>query len=304
MPTIGILAGRNRAFTDALLARLNTGGAETANYVTVGGVPMASDPGYRVILDRISHAVPFYRSYLKNAAVMGAQVVNDPLWLEAEDKFLAVAVAERLGFRVPRTVLLPNRAHAPELAAESLANQAEPLDWPGAMAWLGFPMVMRPHWGAGSRRAFLVHTPDELLARWNASGTQQYILQEWCTGAQHAYCLVVGAHALPIVRPPAGASESGAAEAADWELAATVADMATRLTAALGYHMNALEFAVRDGEIVLTDWLNHCPPIEPAGLMPAEMDWAVARTAELLTRLAETPRPATYRWDGLVAGPG
>jgi glutathione synthase/RimK-type ligase-like ATP-grasp enzyme len=304
MPPIGILAGRDRAFTDALLARLNTGDAETATYVTVGGVQMAAEPGHRVILDRIAHAVPFYQSYLKHAAVMGTHVVNDPLWQVAEDKFLGVAVAAGLGLRAPRTVLVPNREHVPGVVPESLRNRAEPLDWPGAMAWIGFPLIMRPNWGAGSRTAFLVHTPEELMARWEASGTGQFILQEWLSGAHYVHCLVVGDRALPIIRPLRQAPSGSDAGADDWELAARVADTATRLSQALGYHMNAVEFAVRDGDVMVTDWLNHCPPVDPAGLTVAEFDWAVGRTAELLTRLAETPKAPTYRWDGLLTEHG
>jgi glutathione synthase/RimK-type ligase-like ATP-grasp enzyme len=275
-----------------------------ATYITVGGVRMADDPGYRVILDRISHAVPFYQSYLKNAAVMGAHVINNPLWQLAEDKFLGVAMAESLGLRVPRTVLLPNREHVAGIVPESLRNRADPVDWAGAMAWIGFPLIMRPNWGAGTRTAFLVHTPEELMARWDHSGTEQYILQEWLTGAHYVHCLVVGDHALPIIRPlrhtPAGTDAGGD----DWELAARVADTAARLSAALGYGMNAVEFAVLNGDVMITDWLNHCPPIDPNGLTTAEFEWAVGRTAELLTRLADTPTVPTYRWDGLLTQAG
>jgi glutathione synthase/RimK-type ligase-like ATP-grasp enzyme len=33
-----------------------------------------------VIIDRISQDVPFYRAYLKNAAVNGTYVINNPFW--------------------------------------------------------------------------------------------------------------------------------------------------------------------------------------------------------------------------------
>lgn len=304
MPHIGILAGEDRVFSDALMARLNTDDAEMATYITLGGVQMAADLGFRVILDRISHAVPFYQSVLKHAAVMGTHVVNDPFWQVAEDKYLGIAAAADLGLRVPRTVLVPNRDRAPGSMIERSSNRAETLDWSSATDWIGFPLIMRSHWGAGARTAFLVQTPEELAARWEVSGTGQFILQEWLTGAHYVHCLVVGEHALPIIRPlqqaPAGTDAGGD----DWELAARVSDYSLRLSQALGYHMNAVEFAVRDGDVMVTDWLNHCPPVDPAGLTPAEFDWAVGRTAELLTRLAETPRAPTYRWDGLIAEHG
>ena len=50
---------------------------------------------YAVIVDRISHDVPFYRSYLKNAVLTGTQVINNPFWWSADDKFFNYALAEK-----------------------------------------------------------------------------------------------------------------------------------------------------------------------------------------------------------------
>jgi glutathione synthase/RimK-type ligase-like ATP-grasp enzyme len=304
MATIGILAGRERAFTDALIAQLNAGGAAVAEYAIIGGVRMAEEPGYRVILDRISYAVPFFQSYLKSAAVMGCQVVNDPFWQLAEDKFLDVSIALAAGLRAPRTALLPNREHVPGVVEESLRNRADPLDWEAAMAWVGFPLIMRPHWGAGSRKAFLIHTPEELKARWEHSGQGQFILQEWLTGARYVHCLTIGDDALAITRPMRQAPEQSTLPAISTADADHVSQTAVALAQALGYHMNAVEFALRDGEIFATDWLNYAPPVEPAGLTATEFEWAVDRSAGLLARLAELPEMRRYRWDGLSLAVG
>lgn len=304
MASIGILAGRERAFTDALIARLNADGRARAEYAIVGGVRMAEAPGHAVILDRISHAVPFFQSYLKSAAVMGCRVVNDPFWQLAEDKFLDVSVALAAGLHAPRTALLPNREHVEGVVAESLRNRADPLDWEAAMAWVGFPLIMRPNWGAGSRKAFLIHTPEELKARWEHSGQAQYILQEWLTGAHYVHCLTIGDEALAITRPLRQAPEQSDRPAMASADADHVRQTAVTLARALGYEMNAVEFAVRDGEIFATDWLNYAPPVEPAGLTAEEFEWAVAQAAALLGRLAEEPAVPRYRWDGLLTAVG
>ena len=49
---------------------------------------------YDLILDRISHEVPFYRTYLKCAAASGVQIVNNPIWWSADDKFFDNLVAK------------------------------------------------------------------------------------------------------------------------------------------------------------------------------------------------------------------
>ncbi len=68
-----------------------------AEFVEVGGVEMAKPCGYAVIVDRISHDMPFYRAYLKNAALTGTQVINNPFWWSADDKFFNYALAKKLG---------------------------------------------------------------------------------------------------------------------------------------------------------------------------------------------------------------
>ncbi|MDQ2834732.1 MAG: hypothetical protein M3Y50_13540 [Acidobacteriota bacterium] len=39
-----------------------------------------------VMVDRISHEYAVYRAFLKNAALTGTQVINNPFWWSADDK--------------------------------------------------------------------------------------------------------------------------------------------------------------------------------------------------------------------------
>ena len=74
---IGILVGREATFPPALIDEINARNAGvTAEYIKLGGVRMAEPCEYRVIIDRISHEIPFYRAYLKNAVLAGTIVVT------------------------------------------------------------------------------------------------------------------------------------------------------------------------------------------------------------------------------------
>src|ERR1700682_2001973 len=111
MIKIGVLYGMEESFPPALVDRINamalTGiGAEP---LKPGGVEMAKPSGYDIIVDRISHDIPFYRSYLKNAVLTGSKVINNPFWWSANDKFFNYALAAKLGVAVPPTVLLPHK---------------------------------------------------------------------------------------------------------------------------------------------------------------------------------------------------
>ncbi len=73
MKKIGIIFGMEDTFPGAVVARINEMKAAgvAAEFVKIGGIKMAEPSGYRVIIDRISHDIAFYRAYLKNAVLRG-----------------------------------------------------------------------------------------------------------------------------------------------------------------------------------------------------------------------------------------
>ena len=99
MKKIGIMFGMENTFPPALVEKINCMKVEgvTAEFVKLGGVKMAEPSGYRVIIDRISQDIPFYRAYLKNAALSGTIVINNPFWWTADDKFFNYALASQAG---------------------------------------------------------------------------------------------------------------------------------------------------------------------------------------------------------------
>ena len=113
MKKIGIIFGMETTFPPALVEKINaTDDPEIhAELATVGEVRMAEPSPYHVIVDRISHDIPFYRGYLKNAALSGTIVINNPFWWSADDKFFNYALGQKLGVAVPRTVLIPHKQH-------------------------------------------------------------------------------------------------------------------------------------------------------------------------------------------------
>ena len=67
---VGLIVGREWSFPPAFIeeiARRNAG--VVAEYARLGAPRMDDVPEYDVLIDRISHEVPFYRTYLKHAVV-------------------------------------------------------------------------------------------------------------------------------------------------------------------------------------------------------------------------------------------
>src|SRR5882724_2184540 len=132
MKKIGILFGQEHSFPPAFVERVNqkTGGKDiAAEFVRIDSVIQSEPCGYDVVIDRISQDVPFYRAWLKNAALTGTAVVNNPFWWSADEKFFNNALATRIGVAVPRTVLLPSNQPPPDTNDKSFRNLGYPLDW-------------------------------------------------------------------------------------------------------------------------------------------------------------------------------
>ena len=78
--------------------------------VKLGGTRMDEPARYRVIVDRISHEVEYYRGAMKHAVLQGTYPINNPFWWTADDKYFNYSVMAKLGVAIPRTVLLPQKA--------------------------------------------------------------------------------------------------------------------------------------------------------------------------------------------------
>src|SRR5438876_11973479 len=181
MKKIGILFGQANSFPWAFIDRVNqkTGGKEiVAEAVKIDKVIQGESCGYDVIVDRISQDVPFYRGFLKNAALAGTAVLNNPFWWSADDKFFNNALAIKIGVAVPRTVLLPSHEVPPETNANSFRNLAYPRDCEAIFDYVGWPAFFKPFAGGGCKNVYRLHNPEEFYRAYSETGQLVMMLQE------------------------------------------------------------------------------------------------------------------------------
>ena len=135
---IGIIFGMETTFPPALVEKINSVGAPgiQAELAQVGEVRMAEPSPYHVIIDRISHDIPFYRAYLKNAALSGTIVINNPFWWSADDKFFNYALGQKLGVAIPPTVLIPHKEHPAGTTDRSMRNLQFPMPWDSIFSYV------------------------------------------------------------------------------------------------------------------------------------------------------------------------
>jgi glutathione synthase/RimK-type ligase-like ATP-grasp enzyme len=268
---------------------------------------MAEPSGYDVIIDRISHDIPFYRSFLKNAVLCGAKVINNPFWWSADDKFFNYALAAKLGVAVPPTVLLPHKSYPPGTTERSMRNLEYPLDWDGIFHYVGFPAFLKPHDGGGWKNVSKVNSPEELFAAYDESGDLCMTLQAGVKFHEYFRCYVIDRRHVHIMRYDPGAPHHlryvpGNPPAAP-ELHERMVSDALKLCCALGYDLNTVEFAVEDGVPYAIDFMNPAPDAGLESVGPENFQWVVDHVAEMaVARALAPPEPAEMRWAAFLSG--
>jgi len=304
MRKIGILYGMENTFPGALVDRINALGDEEvrAESILLGGVQMAQPSGYHVIVDRISHDIPFYRAYLKNATLGGTLVINNPFWWSADDKFFNYALASQIGVAVPRTVLLPHKQHPPGTTAQSMRNLRYPLNWEEIFDYIGFPAFLKPHSGGGWKNVYKVDNPQELFAAYDQTGDLCMTLQKAVNFTEYFRCYVIGQEKVWVMRydpkqPHADRYVKNPPPLEPGMYARVVGD-ALKLCRTLGYDLNTVEFAVEDGVPYAIDFLNPAPDADVHSVGPENFEWVVNAVAEMAIRkaLGYEPPPQELRW--------
>ncbi|HYN89339.1 MAG TPA: hypothetical protein VER55_12450 [Ardenticatenaceae bacterium] len=308
MKKVGLLVGRERSFPDAVIAAINGRDAGVwAEYALLGGSYMAESVEYDVLIDRISHEVPYYQSYLKNAALQGVYVINNPFWRLADDKFFGTSLAAAIGVAVPKTILLPNKEYVPGVVAESLRNLEYPIDWEGILNFTGLPAIVKVHYGGGWKDVYRIDSLHDLLQVYDRSGLQTLMVQEFIQWERYVRCIVVGRQQVNATswdprrphferyrydEPPLPAA-----------LQERIESDARRLCQALGYDMNTVEFAIRDGVPFAIDFMNSAPDFDISSLGQLYFDWTVNAMADYVIAVAHAPRAPQERWQQFINAP-
>ncbi|MFT5168275.1 MAG: glutathione synthase/RimK-type ligase-like ATP-grasp enzyme [Saprospiraceae bacterium] len=294
MKKIGILFGQENSFPQAFIDRVNEKGIKNimAEKVTIDMVQQAKPTDYAVIIDRISQDVPFYRSYLKNAAISGTIVINNPFWFSADEKFFNNALSEKVGVPVPKTVLLPSYQHPDDTDGNSFRNLAYPHNWEKIFDYIGFPAYMKPHSGGGWKSVYQVTDSQDLFAKHAETNQLVMMLQEEIVFTEYFRCYVLGGKHVHIMqyepRNPHHLRYVHDAAPVAKALLKKVEDYCIKLNQALGYDFNTVEFAIRDGVPYAIDFCNPAPDADIHSVGQDNFDWIVENAANMAIEKAKT----------------
>ena len=280
MKKIGILFGKERSFPNAFVERINSKGIEgiTAEHVRIDKVLQGEASDYAVIVDRISQDVPFYRAFLKNAAIGGTAVINNPFWWSADEKFFNNALATKINVPVPKTVILPSRELPDDTTEQSFGNLAYPLDWESIFNYVGFPAYMKPFSGGGWKNVYRLDSIEDFFDKHSETGQLVMLLQEEIVFDEYYRCYCIGGKHVRIM-PYEPRNPHHLRYVADFspskERLELMTDIVLRINKYLGYDFNTVELALRDGVPYAIDFCNPAPDAERTSVGEENFAWVV-----------------------------
>ena len=295
MKKIGILHGKERSFPNAFVDRINSKNPDgiIADSVSISKVVQGEPSGYAVIVDRISQDVPFYRAFLKNAAISGTAVINNPFWWSADEKFFNNALATKIGVPVPKTVILPSRNLPADTSDESFANLAFPLDWEGIFNYVGFPAYMKPFAGGGWKNVYKLDSMEDFFDKHGETGELVMLLQEEIVFDEYYRCYCIGDQHVRIM-PYEPRNPHHLRYVSDFKPSAEryqlMEEIVLRLNKFLGYDFNTVELALRNGVPYAIDFCNPAPDAEKNSVGEENFEWVVETSANYAIERAQNSK--------------
>ena len=268
----------------AFIEEVNKRGIEnvTAEPVRIDKSMQGEPSGYAVILDRISQDVPFYRTWLKNAALTGTAVINNPFWWSADDKYFNNCLMTQIGVPVPKTVILPSYQLPTDTTNESFSNLAYPLDWDGIFNYIGFPAYMKPYAGGGWKSVYRLASKVEFYEKHQETEQLVMLLQEEIVFTEYYRCYCIGRKHIRIMsyepRNPHHLRYQANFNPSP-ERMRQMEDIVLRINEYLGYDFNTVELAVRDGIPYAIDFGNPAPDAERSSVGEENFAWVVETAA-------------------------
>ncbi|MBK6915059.1 MAG: hypothetical protein IPH11_15865 [Ignavibacteriales bacterium] len=297
MKKIGILFGQENTFPPAFVERINAKKEEgiSAEFVSLDKVVQGEPCGYDIIIDRISQDVPFYRGFLKNAALTGTAVINNPFWWSADEKFFNNALSTKIGVAVPKTVLLPSNQHPPDTNSNSFRNLAYPWNWEAIFEYVGFSAYFKPFAGGGWKNVYKLNNAEDFFKAYNETGQLVMMLQEEIIFTEYFRCYCLDRRDVHIMqydpKQPHHLRYVQNPKPFEKKFLDQLKEIVLKINNYLGYDFNTVELAVRDGVPYAIDFCNPAPDADVNSVGQENFEWIVEAAANMAIRRAKAHKP-------------
>ncbi|WP_420627853.1 ATP-grasp domain-containing protein [Candidatus Leptofilum sp.] len=290
---IGLIIGQEWEWPEAFMTAVNESDeSATAELVKLGGTFMDEACDYDVIIDRISHEIPYYRAFLKYASLQGTYIINNPYTLSADSKFSGTVLVNKLGLQSPRTVVLPNKQVERDVTPSTFRNLEYPMDWQAIIDYVGVPAIFKDNLARGRRGVARVHNVDELIQQYDESGIRTKILQQIIESDQHVHSFVIGQEkVLSLNYSITHGRYQQTSLDSESKLGQQLATDAIRITQAYQYDINMVEFVIKDDIAYVINGTYPSPDIDLTLMNDEQFQWLVKEIAHLAIERAKRPLP-------------
>jgi hypothetical protein len=168
--------------------------------------------------------------------------------------------------------------------------------------YVGMPCVLKDAHGGGWKEVYVCHSKEELLRSYDQTGLLTMVVQEFIEWDQYIRCMCIGQkNVLPMKYDPHERRYHVEHEHMAPELGERVVNDSLALVQALGYDMNTVEWAVRDGVPYAIDFMNPAPDMDINSLTPHYFEWVLNAMADMVIEAAQEPSSQldALRWSAL-----
>ena len=220
----------------------------------------------------------------------GTKVVNNPLWMNADEKFFSYAICAKVGIHVPKTVLVPSKNNPPDTSERSFRNLRFPLSWEATFEHIGFPAYFKPHAGGGWKSVYKIENIEDFFKAYQESDQLVMTLQENIDFTEYYRCYCIGkeyVHIMPYEPRNPHHLRYQAAFTPSESLRKGMERACITICETLGYDFNTVEFAIKDGVPYAIDFTNPAPDAERSSIGEENFEWILDTSARFLIDLAK-----------------
>jgi hypothetical protein len=277
---VGILESRSDTFINDVIANLSGVEIDFLHF-RQQRAPISGD--FRVIVDRASFCDTYLKETMKNLALSGTYVINNPFAATATNKLLDIGIAYNLGISFPKTFVLPSA----KLSEETEEWIAEPM-WEQIIDEIGLPCILKPFDGYAWTNVHIIDSLEELKRFYcSISPGQIMLVQELIRyqGYYRAFC--INKKDVLFVKWIPKPSSMGQYLYSDLKPIENMVDKLTKLTidmnTCLDLDVNAVEWCIDENGLPwVIDAFNEVPEINKEALPEAYYYWIVEKFVDCI----------------------
>ncbi len=248
---IGFLEYRSDKFIEEVVRKLKEKGYQ-ANYIKLRQWKVPLHSKYKVIVDRLSYSMPLLRELLKNFALDGTYIINNPFSASVTNKIIDSKICAENDIPIPPTHILPKLSEGDPLEIISRPH------WEKIEGSVGFSCVLKPYDGYAKEKVFIVNTLDELKNLYSILKTDHILLvQKYIHPSSIYRVFCIGKEKTTIIKwnPPEVTDLSEIQDSIK-----EIESMTKLISKKINFDFNSVEWAIDEkGELFLIDAFNDVP---------------------------------------------